>query len=90
MKYRGGPVVLQFFENPIVGRVDRHMDILSHNRRRVVHANVTDRPTGPGRGSRSAKPFLGTRRRDIWSVITTESTGHTFATRCALLISTKS
>jgi hypothetical protein len=78
MKYRGARVVLQSSENPFVGRVNPRMDILSHNRRRVVHANVTDRPTEPGRGSRSARPFLGTRRRDICTVIATESTGPHF------------
>src|SRR5260221_10927162 len=58
MKYSGGRVVLQFFENAFVGRVDRHTDILSRNRGRVVHANVPDPPTGPGRGSRSASDRL--------------------------------
>jgi hypothetical protein len=51
--------------------------ILSHDRRRVVHLNVTDHPTAAG--SRSATRFRTTPRRRIWCGIETAATDPTSA-----------
>jgi hypothetical protein len=39
--------------------------VLSHDRRRIVHVNVTAHPTRRGRHNNFARPFRGTRRLDI-------------------------
>src|SRR2546428_502480 len=51
--------------------------VLSHERRRVVHFNVTEHPKAAWRHSRSSKRFRMIRHRAIWFVIEMESMGNT-------------
>lgn len=59
-------VAVDFFAVPtLTCRILFVFLVLAHDRRRILHVNVTRHPTSAGRDSSSARPSLTTRPRDI-------------------------
>jgi hypothetical protein len=54
--------------------------VVAHERRRVVHFNVTEHPTAAWTAHKSSKRFRKIRHRDIYYGTATESTETTFKT----------
>jgi hypothetical protein len=58
----GSLVAVDFFTVPtITGRLCCVLVVLAHERRRILHVNVTNTPARRGRGSSSVKPCRGTK-----------------------------
>jgi hypothetical protein len=64
--------------------------ILAHDRRRIVHFNITDTPRLSGRPNGSSRPVPGMRRRGISSEIATPSTARSSNSAWATWVSKKS
>jgi putative transposase len=83
-------VALDFFTVPTVTfRVLFVLVILVHERRRVVHFNVTEHPTAQWTAQQVVKPFRGTRPPGICCAIGTASTELPFDNKCSTWASKK-
>jgi putative transposase len=83
--HRQDLVSLDFFTVPTVTyKVLFVLLILTHERRRVVHFNVTEHPTRDGPPNRSSTPSRGTKRRGICCAIGTVSTAPRFGNGCGI------
>ena len=72
----GSLVSVDFFTVPtVLFKVLFVFVVLAHDRRRVVHVNVTDSPTGQWTASSSSRRSRGTRRPDTFCGTAMRSTG---------------